>query len=72
MAGRLGELRQFQQAQLRFIDATAAGEILNAAATLGPDRRVTVRAPADIMKVLTVVNPSPLAQLRVVVVDERD
>lgn len=57
---------------LRFIDATAAGEILNAAATLGPDRRMTVRATADIIKVLTVINPSPLAQLRTVVVDERD
>jgi hypothetical protein len=57
--------------QLRFMDASIGGEILNTAATLPTGRQVTVRCPPQIAKTLTVLNPQPPAQLRMVIVDEQ-
>jgi hypothetical protein len=55
--------------ELRFIDATAAGEILNAAAGLPAHRRMTVRCTRQTARVLAVLSPSPPAQIRTVVTD---
>jgi anti-anti-sigma regulatory factor len=58
-------------AHLRFMDATIGGEILNAAAGLPPGRRIILRCPPHVAKIMTVLQPSPLEQLRMVVVDDQ-
>jgi len=70
-AVRLDRHLHLNLTQLRFMDATIGGEVLNTAAALGADRQVTVRCPPQIAKVLAVLSPQTPARLRLVVVDEQ-
>jgi hypothetical protein len=57
--------------EVRFIDAGICGELLNTAACLPDGRQMFVRCPGHVAKMLRVLNPEPLSQLRIVVTDDR-